>query len=193
MRAANGSEDAIEENVCGDYPEHTEPDGLGGCRRCGADLEAASESAVLGVPPDSRILAPGRYRFITVRQPWAWLIVYGPKDIENRSWTVSHRGVLLIHAAKEMTRKEFYEGAKYARHRGVTVPSPESLLFGGIIGAGSLHGIAEPAAATSRWHEEGKYGWMIDNRRPLDFIPCKGGQGLRWFSTDQSLRLGGGA
>lgn len=37
-------------------------------------------------------------RAITVRQPWAWAIARGGKDIENRSWGTSYRGLLAIHA-----------------------------------------------------------------------------------------------
>ena len=39
---------------------------------------------------------------LSVRQPWAWLIVYGGKDIENRSWRTPYRGPLLIHAGKRI-------------------------------------------------------------------------------------------
>ena len=37
---------------------------------------------------------------LTVKQPWAWLIVNGHKDIENRAWRTNIRGPVLIHAAK---------------------------------------------------------------------------------------------
>lgn len=37
-------------------------------------------------------------RAITIRQPWAQLIVDGHKPIENRSWSTKWRGPLLIHA-----------------------------------------------------------------------------------------------
>jgi ASCH domain len=37
-------------------------------------------------------------RLLTIRQPWAWAIIYGGKDVENRSWLTKHRGPLLIHA-----------------------------------------------------------------------------------------------
>ena len=36
---------------------------------------------------------------LSVRQPWAWLIVNGVKDIENRLWRTHHRGPSLIHAS----------------------------------------------------------------------------------------------
>ncbi|QEL13621.1 ASCH domain-containing protein [Limnoglobus roseus] len=37
---------------------------------------------------------------LSVRQPWAGLIIAGVKRIEVRSWLTTHRGPLLIHAAK---------------------------------------------------------------------------------------------
>jgi hypothetical protein len=37
---------------------------------------------------------------LSVRQPWADLIVTGIKDVENRTWPTDLRGKLLIHAPK---------------------------------------------------------------------------------------------
>jgi hypothetical protein len=39
---------------------------------------------------------------LSVRQPWASLIVCGLKSIEVRSWSTSYRGRLYIHAAKSL-------------------------------------------------------------------------------------------
>lgn len=36
---------------------------------------------------------------ITIKQPWASLIVEGIKDIENRTWATKFRGRVLIHAS----------------------------------------------------------------------------------------------
>ncbi len=36
---------------------------------------------------------------LTIKQPWASLIVHGIKDIENRTWKTNFRGRVLIHAA----------------------------------------------------------------------------------------------
>jgi hypothetical protein len=43
---------------------------------------------------------------ITIKQPWASLIVHGIKDIENRSWKTNYRGKILIHAAAKPARIE---------------------------------------------------------------------------------------
>jgi hypothetical protein len=37
---------------------------------------------------------------LSIRQPWAHLIVAGIKQIENRTWTTRYRGPLLIHAGQ---------------------------------------------------------------------------------------------
>ena len=39
------------------------------------------------------------YRALTVKQPWASLLVAGIKTVENRTWTTKYRGPLAIHAA----------------------------------------------------------------------------------------------
>lgn len=39
-------------------------------------------------------------RVLTLWEPWATLIAMGHKQIETRNWATSHRGDLLIHAAK---------------------------------------------------------------------------------------------
>ena len=36
---------------------------------------------------------------ISVKQPWASLIISGIKDIENRKWKTNYRGRVLIHAS----------------------------------------------------------------------------------------------
>lgn len=46
---------------------------------------------------------------LSIRQPWASLILKAGKDIENRCWQTKVRGRVLIHAAK---------GGLWARKRG---------------------------------------------------------------------------
>lgn len=37
---------------------------------------------------------------LSIRQPWAWLIINGGKDIENRDWPTKFRSRILVHAGK---------------------------------------------------------------------------------------------
>ena len=38
---------------------------------------------------------------ITIKQPWASLIAWGVKDVENRTWRTNFRGRVLIHAGAQ--------------------------------------------------------------------------------------------
>lgn len=37
---------------------------------------------------------------LSIKQPWAWLIVHGIKDIENRHWRTKFHGRFFVHASK---------------------------------------------------------------------------------------------
>jgi len=43
---------------------------------------------------------------LSVKQPWAWLIVNGYKEIENRNWPTAHRGRIFIHASKQVDNSD---------------------------------------------------------------------------------------
>ena len=47
---------------------------------------------------------------ITIKQPYASLIVEGIKDIENRTWKTNYRGRILIHAGKDNLIKNLKYG-----------------------------------------------------------------------------------
>ena len=51
----------------------------------------------LGVP--CRVVQVGT---LSVQQPWAERTIEGRKDVENRSWSTSHREVLGIHAGRSV-------------------------------------------------------------------------------------------
>ena len=50
-------------------------------------------------------------KVLTIKQPWASLIIEGYKKFEFRSWKTKYRGELLIHAGKAID-KEAYERLK---------------------------------------------------------------------------------
>lgn len=121
---------------------------------------------------------------ISIRQPWAALIILGPKDIENRTWRTKHRGPLLIHASLGMTR-DYYEGARsYAEQRQVAVPRFEDLQRGGIIGMVDI--IDCVGYSESDWFM-GPIGFVLANPKPLPFTPCRGALSL--FDVPDSLLL----
>ena len=44
---------------------------------------------------------------LSIRQPWAELLVSGQKTIELRSWNTKHRGPFLIHAGSQWNPEDF--------------------------------------------------------------------------------------
>lgn len=43
---------------------------------------------------------------ITIKQPWATLIAKDYKEYEFRTWKTKYRGDILIHAGKEIEKKQ---------------------------------------------------------------------------------------
>ena len=112
---------------------------------------------------------------ISIRQPWAWLIVNGHKDIENRSWKTNFRGPLLIHAAKGMTKDEYIGALVMAEENGVVVPDFKDLELGGIVGHAVL--IDCVSHSYDPWFF-GPFGFVMVKQKPLPFITCKGSLGF---------------
>ncbi|WP_312903576.1 ASCH domain-containing protein [Stutzerimonas nitrititolerans] len=112
---------------------------------------------------------------LSIRQPWAWLIVNGYKDIENRSWATRYRGPVLIHAAKGMTRAEYEDGQELARHLGITLPAFNELERGGIVGQAEITDCVSDSS--SPWFF-GKFGFVLANASPCAFQSCVGRLGF---------------
>lgn len=108
---------------------------------------------------------------LSIRQPWAWLIVNGHKPIENRSWRTAHRGPLLIHASQGMTRAEYSDARDLAEQLGIAIPAFDDLERGGIVGQATVTGCI--ADSDSPWFF-GKYGFELVDAKPLPFQPMRG-------------------
>jgi hypothetical protein len=114
---------------------------------------------------------------LSIRQPWAWLIVHAGKDIENREWRHGYRGEFLIHAAKGMTRDDYDDALDFADEvtgSRVRVPAFEELERGGIVGVARLVDVLSPKGQRYGWHVPGQFGFVLRDVRPLPFLPCKG-------------------
>lgn len=121
---------------------------------------------------------------ISVRQPWAWLIVQGHKPIENRDWKFApkYRGDLLIHAASGMTRTEYDDVQRFLDDNFPSIklpPDPMSDMRGGIVGKASLVDVV--TESDSPWFF-GRLGFVLAGAHPLPFMPYKGQLGL--FDVD---------
>lgn len=112
-------------------------------------------------------------KVLSIKQPWAWLIVYGGKDIENRTWQTKYRGKFLVHASASLDKD-----AVYRFHNDL----PLDLDFGGIIGEVELVDVV--TNHSSKWFE-GPFGFVLKNPRPLKYIPLKGK--LNFFDYDGEI------
>jgi hypothetical protein len=133
----------------------------------------------------------GPMKALSIRQPWAWLIVNGHKDIENRTWSTKFRGRVLIHAGTGMTRDEYDDALATALHVGYRsyFPPRDQLERGGIVGVVTIVGCAAPENRVSPWHMADQFGFQIVDAKPVPFVACKGALGFFDVPADVSTQL----
>jgi ASCH domain len=103
---------------------------------------------------------------LTVRQPWASLIVNGMKTVENRTWVTDYRGRLWIHAsaAKVDNVPDFRE---------LAASEPRGVILG------SVQLVDIVTDAKSRWATPGECHWLLARATRLEVpIPATGRLGL---------------
>jgi len=122
-------------------------------------------------------------RALAVRQPWAWLIVNGRKDVENRSRRTKIRGTILIHASAATS--QFARLRAEVRER-LRCRIPADVEYGGIVGAVDIVDCLETSG--SPWHEAG-YFRLGAAQSTAASVPAM--QGVAWlFHTDlRGVRL----
>ena len=113
-------------------------------------------------------------RAISIRQPFAWLVVNGIKDIENRSWRTNIRGPVLIQAS--LNQSELASDTCDDAQRIAGVRLPDEYDLGGIVGIVEIVDCVR--RHSSKWKEPTAWGWVLANARPLKFRPCKGAVGF---------------
>lgn len=113
---------------------------------------------------------------LSVRQPWAWAIVAGYKEIENRSHGSIAAGRMdcrriAIHAAVGLKQDEFKWGHWRLHRHGVRCPHPSELVRGAIIGTVDVIDIV--SESQSEWFG-GAMGLVLENAETCPPIPCLG-------------------
>lgn len=122
--------------------------------------------------------------WLSMRQPWAWLIVNGWKNVENRPWSTKVRGRVGIHAAKGMTIDEWRDAYNYvcrfAPKLAAAILNGRELQRGGIVGETTILDCVQ--FHSSEWFQ-GPYGFVVADSKPLPFIPCPGALGFFRLAT----------
>jgi len=114
---------------------------------------------------------------LSIRQPWAWMILHAGKDIENRDWPTKVRGRFLIHASNGMTKDEYRNGQDTLANVDPLrlLPPFDSLARGGIVGSVEL--VDCVTESESEWFF-GPHGFLLRDPKPMQFEPCKGRLGF---------------
>ena len=122
------------------------------------------------------------WRCLSIHQPWAWAIITGAKDVENRDWLSNYTGQLHIHAARTERDDTEVESTirRVAKHLRIPVAAAREDYqrhrehgLGAIIGCVRMLGCA--TSWDSEWHEKGQYGFVLTDAQRFDTpIPCKG-------------------
>lgn len=132
-------------------------------------------------------------RGLSIRNPWPWYILEpGGKDVENRTWSTTYRGTVLVHASKGWSLDEWHSAALFAsrfdRELVSRCPEPRELPAGAVVGVVELVRVIAPGSVrnvlnASDWYT-GDYGLVLANPRRLpEPIPWRGALGL-WRVPD---------
>jgi hypothetical protein len=126
--------------------------------------------------PQIPALALGTCSALSVRQPWATAIIFGGKDIENRTWPTRYRGRVLIHAGKGMDTDDVEGFRDLIEERSIRTELASGLklsdlMRGGIIGEVEI--VDCVSKSDSPWFV-GPWGFVLRNPKRLPFTPCRG-------------------
>lgn len=121
-------------------------------------------------------------KVLTIKQPWATLIMQGIKRFEFRSWKTNYRGDILIHAGKVIDKEAVERLARYL---------PDDLPLGKILGKATITDCVPMSEEFAQMLEEENneiytthsfsrnYGFKLENIEAFDEpIEIKGQLGL---------------
>ena len=140
---------------------------------------------------------------LCLRQPWCAAVLRLGKSVENRRWSTTFRGEFLIHAAKGMTKREYLDAVDFCEDvLGIArcfdierALNRDALRFGGFVGFARLVGVVPPRPPMMllgvethyppalkeggwRWHMPEQYAFVLEDVRPIPFVPYKGALGF---------------
>lgn len=127
---------------------------------------------------------------LSVRQPWASLLVSGLKDIENRTWAPNYKGRILIHASsakvpQKIADKTIFEVNNEIENEQMfgNFPEFEDLEYSAIIGYVTVNGYSNDSVSV--WAEPVEYQWNIEDAYIFD-EPIRNVKGkLNLFETPE--------
>ena len=123
---------------------------------------------------------------LSLRQPWAELILQGRKTIETRTWNTNFRGRFIIHAAQSINKE-------WCERFGIQNP-----VTGALVGSAELVSVKE-YNSLAQWTVDDekhcfplkvwtkkRYGFVLKNVQRMKPIPWKGK--LNFFEVSNSQK-----
>lgn len=121
---------------------------------------------------------------LSLKQPFAELVVSGRKTIELRKWNTKFRGKFLVHSSKIPDRKSMKKFGVKDLPLGMIVGKAEIVNVKKYDDKREFNEDKSKHLANKNW---GKYGFVLDNIKRVKPIPAKGMLGfwnyngkLRW-------------
>ena len=116
---------------------------------------------------------------LSIKQPWAALIINGLKPCENRIWATNVRGRIAVHAGKNVDTWAM----EYFAEDIEELP-PHTLETGALVGTVEIVGCDEEVQ--SDWDDTDGFHFRLANPIALDKpVPYKGM--LKFFNVDDKL------
>lgn len=118
-----------------------------------------------------------KYKVLSVRQPYASLLVSGEKDVENRSRRTNYRGTVLIHASAKMhdvflylkKKRRVYPLTPFDEHILEVCEMVETFqdtLLSSVVGSVDIVDCIQDS--TSEWAEKGQWHWVCANAKKFE-------------------------
>lgn len=107
-------------------------------------------------------------RALSIRQPWAELILHHGKDVENRTWETRFRGRVLVHTGKKPDCSMGELREEY----------PQCIAtLGCLVGSVQIIG-CDKTNTGNRWEMEGQFHFRLANpvafKMPIPFVGALG-------------------
>jgi len=119
---------------------------------------------------------------LSLKQPWAELILQGGKKIEIRKWNTKFRGKFLIHASKNPDKKAMEKFGFEELPCGFIVGSVELVDVKKYPNKEEFEKDKDKHLATE---EFGSYGFILKNIERINPIPAKGMLGFWEFDSSK--------
>lgn len=152
-----------------------------------------------------------KIKCLSVKQPWAGLLVAGIKTVENRTWMREAQGQIAICASEKPEHKDVFREVKHKLNKlGIPYPAELCGINGVCVGVVEHVGTAwlkdgkpwtdvpknkglmrlSPDALRVWWDDE-QYGWVMRTPKIIEPVPVKGQLGI--YIRDIKIQLKDGS